>query len=293
MAQRILIQIDSDPHASVFDAVTAIDADVEHLLQYANIEPTNVRGLVHGAMFTRGPAELKNTAIFIGGSNASLGDAIGQEIVQSFFGPVRVSVMIDGNGANTTAVAAVLSSARHLPLAQTTALVLGGTGPVGMRVARLILRQGGNVLLASRDQSRAEQACKALAQKLAVDRERLVAVGTSEGLASSGCLAKINAVFGCGAAGVPVLSSEQLESAKLLRVAIDLNAVPPAGIEGIGVTDKAVQRGTRYDYGAVGVGGLKMKIHRQAIRQLFTRNDLVLDAEEIFAIGQQIEAQRS
>ncbi len=69
---------------------------------------------------------------------------------------------------------------------------------------------------------------------------------------------------------------------------IDLNAVPPEGIEGISVMDKAVQRGDRFDYGAVGVGGLKMKIHRAAIGKLFTCNDAVLDAEEIFAIGQSL-----
>ncbi len=127
---RILVQLDSDSHASVFDAVVAVDSQVDHLLQYSNIEPTNVRPLVHGAMFTRGPQELKNTAIFIGGSNAAIGDSIGEQVKKSFFGPVRVSVMVDGNGSNTTAAAAVLCAARHTSLASATALVLGGTGPV-------------------------------------------------------------------------------------------------------------------------------------------------------------------
>ncbi len=285
---RILIQLDSDSHASVFDAVVAVDSGVDHLLQYANIEPTNVRGLVHGAMFTRGPSELKSTAIFVGGSNTSMGDAIGAEIRQAFFGPIRVSVMIDGNGANTTAAAAVLSASRHIALGQTKSLVLGGTGPVGMRVARLLLRQGGTVALASRDYQRAEACCKQLRDRLSVGVDRLYAVGTANGLQGSAVLQDCNAVFGCGAAGVPLLHKNHLDEAKQLVVAIDLNAVPPAGIEGIGVMDKAVQRGNRFDYGAIGVGGLKMKIHRQSIQELFTRNDLHLDAEEIFAIGQTI-----
>ncbi len=85
-----------------------------------------------------------------------------------------------------------------------------------------------------------------------------------------------------------LISSGELASYSNLQVAIDLNAVPPAGIEGIGVTDKAVLRGARLDYGAIGVGGLKMKIHRAAIAHLFTRNDAVLDAEEIFGIGQSL-----
>ncbi len=90
------------------------------------------------------------------------------------------------------------------------------------------------------------------------------------------------------AAGVQLLSAAELSSLDNLQAAIDLNAVPPAGIEGIGVMDKAVARGNRFDYGAIGVGGLKMKIHRACIAHLFTRNDAVLDAEEIFAIGQQL-----
>ncbi|MDX1925479.1 MAG: NAD(P)-dependent methylenetetrahydromethanopterin dehydrogenase [Pirellulaceae bacterium] len=291
---RILIQFDSDSHASVFDSVVAVDSGVDHLLQYANIEPTNVRPLVHGAMFTRGPKELQNTAIFIGGSNAALGDSIGEQVKQTFFGPVRVSVMVDGNGANTTAAAAVLCAARHVDLSATTAIVLGGTGPVGMRVARLLLRQGSKVILTSRDAVRAEAACESLRKRLGSPAEgKLTAVGLTDSNELRKALANSAIIFSCGAAGATLLDADHLALAEQAKVAIDLNAVPPAGIEGIGVMDKAVQRGNRFDYGAIGVGGLKMKIHRESIQSLFTRNDLYLDAEEIYAVGEQIEKARS
>lgn len=291
---RILIQLDSDSHASVFDAVVAVDSGIDHLFQYANIEPTNVRPLVHGAMFTRGPKELSNTAIFIGGSNAAIGDSLGQEVKQAFFGPVRVSVMVDGNGSNTTAAAAVLCAARHLPATQMKALVLGGTGPVGMRVARLLLRQGAEVLLTSRERARAETACKSLAARIGSTADgKLTAVGLSEASELESALSQATVIFSCGAAGVELVSEEQLAMAKHCRVAIDLNAVPPAGICGIGAMDKAVERNARFDYGAIGVGGLKMKIHRASIQSLFTRNDLFLDAEEIYQIGEKIELERS
>ncbi len=287
---RILIQFDPDMAASVFDAVVAIDSDIDHLLQYSQVEPTSVRGLVHGAMFTRGPDQLSNTAIFIGGSNAAASEAIAAEIKQTFFGPVRVSVMLDGNGSNTTAAAAVLCAARHLDLSAVDALVLGGTGPVGLRVARLLLRAGARVRLASRDQARAAQACEQLTAKTGEGSDRLSACGTAEPAELEQQLSQVNALFGCGAAGAQLLSAEQLAQAHQLQVAIDLNAVPPAGLAGIAVTDKAVSRGGRVDYGAIGVGGLKMKIHREAIRTLYSRNDLFLDAEEVFEIGQQLEA---
>ncbi len=290
---RILIQLDSDSQASVFDAVVAVDSSVEHLLQYANVEPTNVRPLVHGAMFTRGPEALRSTAIFVGGSNVAVGDAIGEEIKQSFFGPVRVSVMLDGNGSNTTAAAAVLCAARHTSLAETNALVLGGTGPVGLRVARLLLRKGARVMLASRELSRAEVACASVRNRVGPELAgRLTAVAISDGPEPLDCLSEATAIFSCGAAGVTLLDAERLAQAKQVRVAIDLNAVPPAGIQGIGVMDKALARGERVDYGAIGVGGLKMKIHRHAIERLFTRNDLFLDAEEILSIGEAVEASK-
>ncbi len=82
------------------------------------------------------------------------------------------------------------------------------------------------------------------------------------------------------------------KNCKSLKVAIDLNAVPPAGIEAIEVTDHAEQRGQAICYGAIGVGGLKMKIHKTAVAHLFSANDLVLDAEQIFSLGQQLESGR-
>ncbi len=287
---RILIQLDSDSHASVFDAVVAVDSSVDQLLQYANMEPTNVRALVHGAMFTRSPKDLKNTAVFIGGSNAALSDSIGEEVKQAFFGPLRVSVMVDGNGANTTAAAAVLCAARHVDLSATTALVLGGTGPVGMRVARLLLRKNSQVILTSREPQRAEAACQSLRNRIGAQTDgQLSAIGLADNDEFNLALARTTVIFSCGAAGATLLSADQLAHATLAKVAIDLNAVPPAGIEGIVITDKAIPRGARFDYGAIGVGGLKMQIHRESILSLFTRNDLFLDAEEIYAVGEKIE----
>ncbi len=291
---RILVQLDSDPHSSVFDAVVAVDSEIDHLLQYADVEPTNARGLVHGAMFTRGPAQLRHTAIFIGGSNVAVGEAIAREVQQSFFGPVRVSVMLDGNGSNTTAAAAVLCAARHVELGETDALVLGGTGPVGQRVARLLLGQGAKVRLASRDLARATAACRQIETQMGKNYDQtLTAVGFADDRSAEEHLAAVTAVFGCGAAGTTLLNAAQMQLGANIQVAIDLNAVPPEGLAGIAATDKAVERQGRIDYGAIGVGGLKMKIHREAIKTLFTRNDLFLDAEEIFEIGQNLEAARA
>src|SRR5215207_7878966 len=122
---RILIQLDTDPQPSVFDRVVAIDAGVDHLFSYGGVRPEQVAGLVHGAIFTRGPKDLKRTALFIGGSDVAAGERLLAEALKAMipqFG-LRVSVLLDANGANTTAAAAVRVAGKHLDLSSARALV--------------------------------------------------------------------------------------------------------------------------------------------------------------------------
>src|SRR5262249_15412871 len=135
--KTILLQLDGDPLASTFDRVVAIDAGVDELFSYGGITPDNVEGLIHGLIFTRRPSDLTHSAVFIGGSNVAHGEALLKKVKSTLFGPFKVSIMMDANGSNTTAAATVLSAAKHLNLEETTAVVLGGTGPVGCRVAQL------------------------------------------------------------------------------------------------------------------------------------------------------------
>ncbi len=283
---KILIQLDPDPHASVFDAVVAIDADVDRLLQYDHVQPSQVTGLVHGAIFTRGPQDLANTAIFIGGASVAAGEKLLEQVTRSFFGPMGVSVLLDANGANTTAAAAVLAAARHISLRGATALVLGGTGPVGQRCARLLAGQGADVRLASRSLDKAVAACHAIAHRL--PSAKLIPLECSRPPDTATALEGAQIVIAAGAAGVELLPADVRRAASSLKVAIDLNAVPPLGITGVDALDKAKERDGVVCYGALGVGGTKMKIHKAAIQKLFTANNLVLDAEEVFKIGQEL-----
>ena len=283
---KILIQLDSDPHPSVFDAVVATDAGVDRLLQYGSVNPSNVRELVHGAIFTRGPQDLLNTAIFIGGSSVKAGEELLKHATAAFFGPMRVSVLLDANGANTTAAAAVLAAAKHVDLKGSTATVLGGTGPVGERAARLLARQGAAVRVGSRALDRAQEAAGRISSQ--VTGAHVTAVKCSSAPETAAAIDGAQIVIAAGAAGVELMPAEVRRACVSLQVAIDLNAVPPAGIAGVEAMDKAKERDGVVCYGAIGVGGTKMKIHRAALQQLFTNNNLILDAEEVFAIGQQL-----
>src|SRR5207253_11026460 len=127
--RAILIQLDSDPQPSVFDRVVAIDAGADEVFSYGSVRPEQVRDLVHGAIFTRGPNDLRRTAIFIGGSDVAAGERLLEEVQKHMlpqFG-LRVSVLLDPNGANTTAAAAVRSAVHHVDPTETQAVVLAGT----------------------------------------------------------------------------------------------------------------------------------------------------------------------
>lgn len=284
--RNILLQLDADIQPSSFDAVVAVDAGVDVLCSYSRVTLDQVEALVHGAIFTRGPDDLHHTAVFIGGTNVSIGEQMLKRVTSSFIGPFSVSVMMDANGSNTTAAAAVLAAGKHLDLGSITALVMAGTGPVGQRAARLLVEQGAVVRLASRSYHRAAEVAAAV--KEAVGTAQISPCTTGDNAALADALSGADLVICAGAAGVELLSGEALQAAKSIQVAIDLNAVPPLGIEGVKAVDQGVDLGSIKVYGAIGVGGTKMKIHKAAIRSLFQANDRVLDASEIYKLGESL-----
>ena len=284
--KKILIQFETDPQASTFDRVVAVDAGVEELFSYGGISGENVTGLVHGAIFTRGPADLHNTAIFVGGSNVAAGEALMRQVQQAFFGPMRVSVMMDSNGCNTTAAAAVVAARQHLPLDQISAVVLGGTGPVGQRVGQLLAAEGSQVTLVSRSHERAAAACDAITAHTPAGQLVPAAASTTDEFV--GLCQGQQLVVAAGAAGVCFLPEGTLAGLSDLQVAIDLNAVPPTGLADVAAGDKAKEQDGTLCYGALGVGGTKMKVHKQAIRQLFESREAVLDTNEIYALALQV-----
>jgi hypothetical protein len=283
--RKILIQLDSDPQPSVFDRIVALDAGADEVFSYGAVEPEQVRNFVHGAIFTRGAKDLNRTAFFVGGSDVGKGERLFEEVNRHLlpqFG-LRVSILLDANGANTTAAAVVRVAARHLDLHGLPVLLLGGTGPVGQRVARLLATQGAEVLISSLDVELAASACKAIQAKFGRAHVRPVATSNPEELAAA--LAGRVLVIGAGAAGVMLLPAAARKKANGIRIAIDLNAVPPLGIEGVEVTDKGVERDGVVCYGAIGIGDTKMKIHKAAIARLFENNEQAMDAEEVYLLA--------
>lgn len=280
--KRILLQLDCGPAASVFDSVVAVDAGADVLLQRSGVTPGNVESHVHGCIFTRGPKDLHNTALFLGGDDVPAVDAAAEAVRGTFFGPMRVSVLVDPNGSNTTAAAAVRLASGHAA-ADAPAVVLG-SGPVGGRVARMCASRGRPVTILGRDAGRSQEAADVVARTLAAKDVNAAAVsGTAYGTAEAeDALRSGDLLFACGKAGVELLPNW---SEYGFGVAVDLNAVPPAGLPGIEAGDFGEDRGGTRCYGAIGVGGPKMKLHKAAVRSLFETNDRFLDAEEVLTLA--------
>jgi len=273
----ILIQLDTDPQPSVFDAVVAIDSGVDQLLRHGGVQLGQVRDLVHGALFTRGSEDLRRTALFVGGSDVSAGEAIVEAIKGTFFGPFRVSVFQDSNGSVTTAVAAVLAIGQSLgpsPGWDQASVAVLGAGPVGRRVAGLLAKLGAKVRIGTPDRN---QSCE----------------GIEPFWMEPGWQAKFNqvtAIVAAGPAGVEVLPSVDRDQFPNLRVAVDLNAVPPHGLGGTKPTDADKDRDGVRTWGPLGVGGLKMKIHKAVIRALFDGDPTVFDIDQVYEVGRAVSA---
>ena len=283
--KKLLFLFDTDPYASVFDTVVAYDGGADRVTGYANVTPDNVGTLVDGTIFTRGGKEKQNTAIFVGGGDMGKGEALIEAVKKKFFGPFRVAVMLDPNGSNTTAAAGVALLAKATKLRGKKAVVLAGTGPVGMRASALLAQEGADVSLTSRSKERAENAAKAIEARFGV---KVRPVQGADEAARAKDLEGAQIVFAAGAIGIELVKTSHWEGNPTIEAVADVNAQPPLGLEGIEATDKGKERDGKLCFGALGIGGLKLKLHRACIGQLFENPDQVLDAEHIYALAKEM-----
>lgn len=280
--QKLLYQFDTDPLPSVFDNVVGYDGGADHISAYGGVNAKNIGGLVEGAIFTRGLKDKKYTAIFIGGGNMLEGEAALAAVHKKFFGKFRVSVMFDCNGCNTTASAAVAWLAHGRSLAGKRAVVLAGSGPVGQRAAALLAREGAAVTLTGRKRDVVQAACDGIHARFGYVVGALEAPTNAErGAAIEGA----QIVLATGAAGITLLEEKHWQNSAALELIADANASPPAGIEGVGQGDRGLVKHGKILYGSLGFGALKLALHRACVSRLFEQNDLLLDAEEIYAIA--------
>lgn len=256
------------------------------VLPLGRVRPQDVRALVHEAVFARNREDLHNLAMFIGGSDVVAGEGLLEAIQHAFFGPMRVSVMLDSSGCNTTAAAVLAKILSAGDVAGKRAVVLAGTGPVGLRTAALLAREGALVTLTSRRLSSAETACIAIRERFAVAVHTAQVSAAAE---AAQALQGAEIVVAAGAAGITLLSETTWRDHPTLRILADMNAVPPSGIEGIEPAWDQRQENGRMMFGALGIGALKKRTQYACLARLFERNDGVFDAEEIGRVAKELE----
>jgi len=293
-APFILHMLSPQKHVSPFDVNMALDAGFTSAVPYINVELGEVAGLTQDAIFSRGPKGAKRTGIFIGGKNAVLALDMLAAARKAMFPPFQVSVFADPAGSFTTAAAMVAKVEKALKaggggLSGRTIAVFGATGVVGFASGVIAAAEGARTVLVGYD---GVERVKALAT-LAKERfkvELVPADGSSEALKEQ-AIGDAEVILAAGRAGVQILSTAQLAKAPKLKVAADVNAVPPAGIEGLGAQDDAVAlKGTgAVGIGSLAIGGVKYKVQSGLFRRMIEADKpLFLDFRDAFALAREL-----
>jgi hypothetical protein len=287
--KKILLQLDTDAHPSAFDAIVAHDAGADVLLAYGNVKPEDARELAQDAFFTRGIDDLNTMAVWVGGTRVVTGEEVFAEVQKAFFGPFKVSVMLDSNGCNTTAATTIARIAKARELTGSRAVVLG-LGAVGLRSAVLLAKEGCEVTTAALspdlfgdDRPYRRPHGVGVAQELGLDPREPGDRGELEGLLDGAQI-----VLAAGPAGVEVLRRDFWAQHPTLELLADYNATEPLGLAGTKATDDLEDYDGKLVLGALAIGGPKMKVHRACVRRLFEANDHVLDTDEVYAVAKEL-----
>jgi methylene-tetrahydromethanopterin dehydrogenase len=259
---------------SPFDINMAADAGYQIIVPYADAGLDAVTHLTQDTIFSRGPKGVARTGIFIGGRDALLAADMLERAKSAMVKPFVVSLMADPSGAYTTAAAmvacveAALRRTHSSGLSDRRVVVFGGTGPVGRIAAVLAASGGAQVQISSRSGiDAAQKAASETGKRFGV---ALQGVSGSDSKAVRASLAAADVALGCAAAGVQVLSADDLAAAPRLSVAADVNAVPPAGIAGVGVMDdaKPIAGSAALGIGALAIGNVKYQTQHRLLLQM-------------------------
>ena len=293
-APYILHMLSPLKHVSPFDVNMALDAGFTTVVPYTAVELGEVAGLTQDAIFSRGPKGARRTGIFIGGKNAILALDMLAAARKAMFPPFQVSVFADPAGSFTTAAAMVAKVEKALKaqgagLSGCRVAVFGATGVVGFSAAVIAAAEGAKTVLIGYDGA---ERVKALAEgaKGRFKVDLAYADGSSEALKEQ-AIKDVDVILAAGRAGVQIVSAPQLAKAPNLKVAADVNAVPPAGIEGLGAQDDgvALKGGRGVGIGSLAIGGIKYKVEAGLFRKMVeSETPVCLDFRDAFALAREL-----
>ncbi len=277
-------------HMSPFDVNMAADAGYQVVVPYGEVALDAITAMTQDTIFSRGPKGAARSGIFIGGRDVLLAADMLARAQAAMMKPFVVSLMADPSGAFTTAAALLACVEAALPgkrLAGKRVLVLGGTGPVGRMAGVIAAQAGAGVRLSSRGAAGA-QAAQETGQRFGVTLHAAAAGDAAE-------LAAADVLLGCAAAGVQLLSAADLAHAPRLVVVADVNAVPPLGVQGLGVMDdNQPLAGTQaVGIGALVVGNVKYQTQQRLLQQMREASaPVVFSFEAAFAVARAVVADK-
>jgi methylene-tetrahydromethanopterin dehydrogenase len=269
----ILHMFTTAKNLSPFDANMALDAGWIHALSYLNVEPSEVQGLVQDVIFSRSLKNLQRTGIFIGGRDTKQAMDMLKSAKRAMFEPFQVSVFADPSGAFTTAAGMVAVAESDLmtkfqtTLKDKNIMVLGGTGPVGQVVSVIAAQAGAHVRLIGRQLDKAQNVADMCNNEFG---EGKISIQAGADADKAEYIKTADLVFATGAAGIELLNADLVAAAPQLKVAADVNAVPPAGIAGV----DAFQNGTpikESSSGAIGLGAMAIGNIKYQVQNLLLR----------------------
>ena len=292
--KNILHMVTPLKHMSPFDVNMAADAGYDVVFPYTDVKLEEITGLVQDAIFSRKPKVGARTAMFIGGRNASLALDMLAKAKKALVPPFAISFFADPSGSFTTAAAMVacvektLKEKMQRDLKGLKVAVFGATGVVGFSAAVIAALEGADVTLVGYDGiKRVSDAAQEIKTRFGADTH---AADGSDDAKKAAILENAEAVFAAGRAGVQILSTAQVAAAKKLLIAADVNAVPPAGIEGLDVQ----ANGNALSGGALGIGALAIgSIKYQTEFGLFQRmttaaKPVQYDFRDAFALAREL-----
>ncbi len=274
-APYLLFYLDTDVKASPFDICMAYDAGYDAVIPYENIIPEDAKTIVLDSLLSRGPKAVKHTCFLIGGKSAERAEEVYEAAKNSMFPPFKTSIIVDPAGAYTTAAAMVAKAENALETSKlgelkTKTVAILGTGAVGQIAAVLLAKMGCKVMIASLNPKRvdgkehAEGIAKLLENDHGVQVEGIFAPTPASKIE---IINKADVVMCAGVRGVRIIDKEMLNEVKTMKVLLDINAVPPFGVEGIELKDDMREMLTGiFTIGALTVGDLKHKLEKEILR---------------------------
>lgn len=261
-------------NASPFDVNMAYDAGYDNIASYTNVNLDEVKGLVQDAIFSRGPRGVWRTGMLIGGRDIDLAMDMLESARKSMIPPFEISVFADPSGAFTTAAAMMALVERQLKrnfggdLGGRKVSVFGATGPVGGCTAVIAAKYGATVELVAH-RSVADVQAKAEAYNKRYGTNIGYVDGSTDALKKQ-ILHNTDVALCAAAAGVRVITLEQMAGSPTLKVVADVNAVPPTGAEGVDVMadGKPIEGTSAFGLGALAIGNVKYQVQQNLFKKM-------------------------